>query len=457
MWKTFLSGPTRHTTWFGLAFVVGLVFAVGSLSAAVGAGPACAQDAAPTPVPEAALIEAVQRRDARAVTALVAAGVDVNAARADGSTPLAWAALRDAAGIVETLLQAGADPNAADENGETPLLFACGNGNLAIARMLLDAGAAVDAARWSGDTPLMAAVHAGNEALVRLLVERGAAVNVAERRMGQTPLMWAVAGGHTAIARFLIESGADVGAVSRNGFRPILFAAASGDADSARALIAAGADPHVTAADDRGAFLIAAAAGRDAVSRLMLDHGADVNARDREGGTALHAVVAQGNVELARDLVARGADLHARSGGDPGGAAWRRTGGLTPFLTAAQAGNVDMMVALLALGAEPAAETNDGAGAVLLATRSRELEAVRFAVELGLDVNVHPPRRRSALHTAIRAGEDAIVQYLADHGADFDARDQFGRNALEEAEFEAPTHTIELMRRLVAERAAGKR
>ena len=60
-------------------------------------------------------------------------------------------------------------------------------------------------------------------------------------------------------------------------------------------------------------------------------------------------------------------------------------------------------------------------GAVLLATGSREFDAVRFLVEFGLDVNVHPPGRRSAFHTAIRAGEDEIVEYLADHGADFDA------------------------------------
>ena len=269
--------------------------------------------------------------------------------------------------------------------------------------------------------------------------------------------MWAAAGGHTGIVRFLIDSGADVGAVSTNGFRPVLFAAVSGDADGARALIAAGADPHVTAADGSSAFLIAAGEGRDAVTRLMLDHGADIDARDREGGTALHAVVAQGNVEMARELVAQGADLHARSGGGPGGGAWRSTGGFTPFLRAAQAGNVDMLAALLELGADPEAVTNDGAGAVLLAAGSRQLDAVRFAVEIGLDVNVHPVGRRSAFHVAIRAGEDAIVEYLADHGADFEALDQYGRTPLEEAEFEAPTHTIELMRRLAAQRAAGIR
>ena len=52
----------------------------------------------------------------------------------------------------------------------------------------------------------------------------------------------------------------------------------------------------------------------------------------------------------------------------------------------------------------------------------------------------------------MRFGEDEIVEYLAARGADFDARDHQGRTPLEEAEFEAPAHTIELMRKLTAER-----
>ena len=187
--------------------------------------------------------------------------------------------------------------------------------------------------------------------------------------------------------------------------------------------------------------------------RLMLDQGADVNARDRNGGTPLHAAVTQGNTELARDLVARGANLHARlQPAQDATPSARRTTGLTPFLTAAQSGNVAMLETLLALGANSADETNEGGGAVLLATRSRELEAVQLLVEMGLDVNVSPPGRPSALHTAIRAGEDEIVEYLAVHDADFETLDHHGRTPLEEAEYEAPTHTIELMHRLTAER-----
>ena len=279
-------------------------------------------------------------------------------------------------------------------------------------------------------------------------------MNVAETRMGQTLLMWAIVGAHPTMTRLLIGRGANGEAVSSNGFRPILFAAEYGDADSAQALIAAGADPHVTAADGSTAFLIALAQGSDAVTRLMLDQGADVNARDRSGGTPLHEAVRHGNIELAKDLVARGADLHARTerGAARGGGGARGTSGLTPFLTAALTGDLDMMQSLVALGADPAAQSLEGAGAVLLATRSRELAAVQMVVELGLDVNLYPTGRPSALHTAVRFGEDEIVEYLAARGADFDATDHQGRTPLEEAEFEAPAHTIELMRTLTAAR-----
>jgi ankyrin repeat protein len=189
----------------------------------------------------------------------------------------------------------------------------------------------------------------------------------------------------------------------------------------------------------------------------MLAHGADINAHDRNGGTPLHEAVRQGNVELVRALVSRGADLHARTeqGAEGGNLPVRRRSGLTPFLAAAQTGNVEMMRVLMALGADPAALTPDGAGAVLIAAGSRRLEAVQMVVELGLDVNRYPDARPSALHTAVRFGSDDIVEYLAAHGADFEARDNFGRTPLEEAEFEAPSHTIDLVRRLSAERQRG--
>lgn len=397
------------------------------------------------------LLEAVQNRDARAVLALLQSGADVNARRGDGATPLAWAASRGDAEIVAALVKAGAKPDLAGDNGETPLLFACANGDLASARLLLDAKAGPNQAKWNGETPLHAAVESGNRELVRLLLDRGAEGNAKESRLGQTPLMWAAAEGRSEIVALLLERGADANATTASGYNALLFAAQKGDRKSAEALLGAKVDPNFQSRDGNTAFLTALVRGHEEVARLMLDHGAEVNTRDRAGSTPLHEAVRQGKVELARDLVKRGADLKARTSRPPGPPnPFRNSGGQTPFLVAAETGSVPMMKALLDLGADAKDRTPDGAGPLLGAVTSRKLEAVRFLVELGADVNEARPGGGTALHRATQFGANDIIEYLASNGADFNAKDRFGRNVLEEAEFEAPKPTIALVRKLAA-------
>ena len=89
--------------------------------------------AAPTASDDVPLVAAAERQDWRAVHALLAAGADVNTARADGATALHWAAHRDALAAVETLLQAGADVDAANDHGVTPLFLAAENGSAPVA------------------------------------------------------------------------------------------------------------------------------------------------------------------------------------------------------------------------------------------------------------------------------------------------------------------------------------
>ena len=78
-------------------------------------------------------------------------------------------------------------------------------------------------------------------------------------------------------------------------------------------------------------------------------------------------------------------------------------------------------------------------------------------VDMGVDVNGTPKGRPNALHAAVRSGDNVMIQYLVDHGADFSSKDAFGRTPLEEADFEAPKSTIELMHKLAAEAAAKKK
>ena len=55
------------------------------------------------------------------------------------------------------------------------------------------------------------------------------------------------------------------------------------------------------------------------------------------------------------------------------------------------------------------------------------LEAVKVLVELGADVNATNMSGQTAMHNAAFLGEDEIIQFLADNGAEVDVEDEFGQ------------------------------
>jgi len=104
------------------------------------------------------LLEAASAGDPRKVAAAIAAGADLAGADAEsGSTALHFAADRGALDCVAALLEAGAAVDAADADGATPLACAalCGHADVVVA--LLAAGADPEAEDHDGET---AAAHA---------------------------------------------------------------------------------------------------------------------------------------------------------------------------------------------------------------------------------------------------------------------------------------------------------
>ena len=395
------------------------------------------------------LIEAAKGGDWEAVGALLEQGADVTATAPDGATALHWASYWDDVDTAELLIRASADVSAANDLGATPLWIASLNGSASMVRTLLDAGADPNAALLSGETPTMTAARTGSPRVVGQLLDAGADPNASATR-GQTALMWAAAQRHSDVVGVLLEYGADVQArsetwsqvmavsphsalanqqaVPHGGNTALTFAARVGDLASARVLVNAGAD--VDDADARGvsATVLAAHSGFGDLVEFLLDEGADPNAAEA-GFSALHVTIMRRDEDLGRLLLARGADPNARiSNWTPtrrASADWyihQSLVGATPFWLAARLTQPGFMRLLVEHGADPlfvhrvhfvgtsgsyGAGGRDEATTALMAAvgmggprRVRgfvrpdpaeleflTLEAVRLAVELGVDVN----------------------------------------------------------------------
>jgi len=484
---------------------------------------------------EGPLVDAVKKADTSRVRVLLAQQVDVNGTEADGTTALHWAAHNNDLDVADLLLRAGANAKAANRYGVTPLSLASTNGNPAMVERLLKAGADPTAASPDGQTVLMTAARTGNADVVKVLLAHGADVHAKESYRGQDALMWAAAQGHAAAVRVLIEAGADIHARSKGnpgavraavrpgvsqlalasgtgggrsgsaeteaavappGLTPFLFAVRAGHIDATQVLLDAGANVNEVVGDGTSGLVLAVMNAHYELAALLLNHGADPNA-DAQGWTALHQLVwtrrpnlmrptpfplPTGNLTdlaLVRALVAHGANPNARQRKEPNDAnrnVLNRIGS-TPFLLAAKAGDVDMMRALVASGADPLPTTEESATPLMAAagvgiwrigenvgTNEEALEAVKLAWELGNDVNAVDANGDTAMHGAVHRGANAIVQFLIDKGANPDVANDFGWTPLTIAEgvwypntYKSEPETGALLRQLGASNPGKRR
>src|SRR6185295_15484565 len=100
-----------------------------------------------------------------------------------------------------------------------------------------------------------------------------------------------------------------------------------------------------------------------------LEGGADFNVRDRGGNTTLHLAAQAGDMNLVRALLGKHADPNARTPrsmapvGARGGGGFGRggvAGDQTPLMMAARGDHEDVMRALVAAGADPGLKAQDG-------------------------------------------------------------------------------------------------
>ncbi len=417
---------------------------------------------------------------------------EVNAPEADGTTPLHWAVRADDLAKVNQLLAAGADPKVANRYGVTPLYLACQNANPAMIERLLKAGADANAVSTEGETALMTVARTGVVEAAKVLLDHGAKVDAREQWHGQTALMWAVDEQHPAMVKELIAHGADVNAVSDvnhwerqktaeprdkwlplGGLTPLLFAARQGCVECAKVLLEGGAKINTTDPSGITPVLLAIINGHYDVAGFLLNKGADPNLADDTGRTALFSAVdfntmpadnrpapkvidnQMSSLELIKLLLDKGANVNAqllkqqpyRAKLDRGDDTMLTTG-TTPLLRAAKAADLPAMRLLLAKGADPKLATRAGITPLMAAaglgskeedstgrfkTEAEAIEAIQLCLDAGVDINAANGQGQTALHAAALKGYDKVVQFLADHGANLEAKDKRGNTPLDEA------------------------
>jgi ankyrin repeat protein len=149
-----------------------------------------------------ALEMAVSKRDALAVTALLAKGADLDQY---GASALALAAKAGLTDIVQILVEGGVSADAADKWRRTALHHAVTAGRTDTVATLLAYGADVNAKDYLGRTALSLAAEAGQERMVELLLAHGADTNSRDNN-GNTPLVYADLGAHRAIVQKLLPT-----------------------------------------------------------------------------------------------------------------------------------------------------------------------------------------------------------------------------------------------------------
>jgi ankyrin repeat protein len=408
-----------------------------------------------------ALMMAAASGSTRIVSALIEKGADVNAREASHSqTALMFAAASDRADVIRLLIKHGAKPELASKAADP----GCGS---IFAKSAC--GEEPDSKAQKDEKPGDAKLNELVEPVAAPAAKDEKAKEPAEPKEDEPAISPEEAAVKARLEELKKElsrlttlvddlykktSGRRRGATVVGGMTALLFAARDGYMDSARALVEEGADLNNSGEGEKLSPLVMAIVnGHFDLAKYLLENNADPNLANIEGLAPLYAVIdmqwapyawrpqpiaSQDNtshLELMKMLLEHGANPNARLSKRvwfrslPSDNTWVDPAGATPFWRAAEAVDVEAMRLLVRAGADPKLPAFDGVTPLMVAAGlgwapnfSRNapdrMDAVKYCLELGLDVNAKSQKGYTALHGTAFLGNDDLIKFLVDHGAD---------------------------------------
>jgi ankyrin repeat protein len=456
------------------------------------------------------LFMACTNGNAAVIETLLKAGADANSVKANGTTALMMASASGSADAVKTLLDHGANVNAKESvHGQTALMFAAALNREAVIGMLLSRGAdpnivtsvrKLEHVRFDQDGNIVedkpgAQAKTGEAADAETAAALAKAANeVAKSDLDALSRAMGFKGAEFRLGKAKARAGdvaarppRKVGADFMGGMTALLYAAREGHMEAAKSLIEGKADINqVSTGTKFSPMVMAIANGHLALAKYLLDRGADPNLANGSGLTALYATIdvqwapkawfpqpntdqeKVGYLDLMKDLLERGANVNAQVGEKlwfrsfTNDYTWIDPAGATAFWRAAQSSDT----AAMRLLAEHKADTNlaiksgdtplhAAAGIGWAANWSVNapyplVDAVKYCVELGNDVNAADNRGYTALHGAAYLGNNDMVTYLASKGAKIDAKSKAGDSPADMAKRFGQPHaeTVALLEKL---------
>ena len=328
--------------------------------------------------------------------------------------------------IVRMLLDSGLNIthahgwNSVADASETVLArFASQNDDPAVLQLLIDRGAKVNVRvntprGWSETfyefSSVYKAAAAGKAGNLQLLIDNGGNIHLRGFLTDKTPLIAAAESGSSECVEILLKAGADVTALVEKYNRTALMEAATrGSERSVELLLEYGAIETINFQDSTGrtALMEAAARGNERSVELLLEYGAvkTINFQDSRGGTALMKAAISGNPRNLKMLIDHGANVNvALTGSDM----YANTG--------------------WSMSGAPSGANEGGQTALMMAST---YECVRMLLESGADVNaVDNAGRNALLFHCFFYRDSEIIKLLIDGGSYLYLDKDNGKNLL---------------------------
>ena len=284
-----------------------------------------------------------------------------------------------------------ANLNVQGENKDTLLNIAIQRGHTEIVIVLIEAGSNLNVRNSQSNRPLHLAVRQDRTEVVVALIKAGANINARNGRY-ETPLHIAVRQDHTEVVVALIKAGANINARNGKYDTPLDFAMRTRNTESAIALVHA----------------------------VLIKVGADVD------NSLLHIAVQHNNMEMIRALIAVGVDPNSHYH------SYRLNHSFYPLDLAIRNGHIEAVIALIKAGANVNAKNKNNKTPLdkvisgfprIGIVEKNSMETAIVLIKAGAYISAQD--KDGLLQEAVKLNHIEAVKFLVAAGANVNARDIF--------------------------------